>query len=252
MKKEIRKVSEDGKTVQITVADERFYVKTETDDKGNILSIKEYPSVTWKAGCYPKGIGYYQWLAKHGWDESRAIMMEAGNRGSKVHHGIESLLLGNEINMDDQLPNSEGELEDITLEEYQALMSFIDWHKEAKPEVLEIETTVFNDEYMYAGTIDLVCKIEGELWIVDYKTSSNVWASHEIQISAYKHTKEEYKEAKLGILQVGYNKNKRGWKMNEIEDQFELFKAADAIWHKEYGNTKIFVKDYPVTLSLSL
>jgi len=39
--------------------------------------------------------------------------------------------------------------------------------------------------------------------------------------------------------------------MNEVEDQFELFKAADLIWQKEYGNTEIFVKDYPVSISLS-
>jgi len=248
MKKEIRQVSEDGKTVQITIADERFYVKTETDDKGNITSIKEYPSVTWKAGCYPKGVGYYMWLAKNGWDESQEIMREAGHRGSKVHNGIESLLLGNKVDMSDSYPDGNGVPSELTLEEYEALMSFADWHKETNPKTIAIETTVFNDEFMYAGTIDYICEIEGEKWIIDFKTSQDVWASHELQVSAYKHALEG--EHKLGILQVGYRRNKKRFKFNEIEDQFELFKAADLIWHKEHGNTKIFVKDYPTSLSL--
>jgi len=199
MKKEIRKISEDGKTVQVTIADERFYIKTEEDG-----TVTEYPSATWKAGCYPKGIEYYKWLAKHGWDESQEIMHSAGDRGSKVHNGVESLLLGNSIEMDDQLPNSDSELEDITLEEWEAIMSFADWYKEAQPETISIERTVFNDEYNYAGTLDYLCKIKGELWLIDFKTSQSVWPSHEIQVSAYKHAIPE-KVDKLGILQLGYN-----------------------------------------------
>jgi len=251
MKKEIRKVSEDGSMVQITIADERFYVKTETDDKGNIISIKDYPSVTWKAGCYPKGVEFYKWLAKNGWDESQAIMREAGNHGSKDHHGIESLLLGNKILMDDQLINNDGQPEDITLEEWRALMSWHAWYVNTKPETIAIETTIFNDEYNYAGTIDYICKIDGQIWIVDWKSSKYIYPSSEIQVSAYKHALgEEYKDAKLGILQIGYAKNKREWKFTEIEDQFELFKAANVIWQKEFGKTEIFVKDYPTSLSI--
>lgn len=249
MKKEIRQVSDDGKTVQITVADERFYVRTETDDKGNVLSIKEYPSVTWKAGCYPKGVGYYMWLAKNGWDESQQIMKEAGNRGSKVHKAIESLLLGNTVEMDEEFEDSEGKRSELTLEEYEAIMSFADWYNYTKPKTIAIETTVFNDEYMYAGTVDYICEIDGEKWIIDFKTSKDIWASYEIQVSAYKYALEG--DYRLGILQVGYSRNKRGWKMNEIEDQFELFKAANLIWQKEHGKTTVFVKDYPTSISLS-
>jgi hypothetical protein len=249
MKKEIRKVSDDGKTVQITIADERFYVKTETDEKGNILSIREYPSVTWKCGCYPKGVGYYMWLAKNGWDESQEIMREAGHRGSKVHNAVESLLLGNTVRMEDAFQDGDGNVSDLTLEEYEALLSFADWHKEFKPETIAIETTVFNDEYNYAGTVDYICKIDGKVWIIDFKTSADVWPSYELQVSAYKHALD-MKVDQLGILQLGYKRNKRKWKMNEIEDQFELFKAADLIWQKEHGKTEIFVKDYPTSISL--
>lgn len=258
MKKEIRQVSEDGKTVQITVADERFYVKTETDDNGNIISVKEYPSVTWKAGCYPKGIGYFKWLAEHGWDESQAIMREAGEKGSRVHHAVEMLLLGNEVNMDDELPNNDGDMAQITLDEYECIMSFVDWFNDLKQkghtlEIIAIETTVFNEKHMYAGTIDLLCKIDGVLTIIDFKTGQYIWVSHEIQLSAYKQTFPDGEQPeKMAILQLGYRKNKRKWKYTEIEDKFDLYLVADRIWQEEHGNTEIFVKDYPTSLSLSL
>lgn len=248
MKKEIRKISDDGKTVQITVADERWYIKTNEDG-----STVEYPSVTWIADNYPKGVGFYMWLAKKGWDESESIKESAGNRGTKVHQAISELLLGNAIAMDGTLRNSDtGEPEPITLEEYEAIMSFADWHKETKPKVLANEIAVFNEKERYAGTIDLLCEIEGEKWLIDFKTSADIWPSHELQISAYKHADidSEMKPEKLGILQVGYRRNKKKFKFTEIEDQFDLFLAAKMIWKKECSNVTTFVKDYPTSITL--
>lgn len=253
MKKEIRNVSADGKTVQVTIADERWYIRTETDKKGTITGIKEYPSVTWITEHYPKGVGFYKWLAQHGWDEAESIKEAAGDRGSKVHQGITSLLLGNETKMDDTVFNKDtGNQDEMKLEEYEALMSFVAWHKETKPKMLANETTVFNEEFMYAGTADFVCEIEGEKWLIDFKTGANVWPSYEIQLSAYAHAlPPELKPDKLAILQVGYKRNKNGYKLTEVEDQFDLFLAARRIWQKETEGTTIFKKDYPTSISLS-
>ena len=38
---------------------------------------------------------------------------------------------------------------------------------------------------------------------------------------------------KLAILQVGYARNKAGYKWTEIEDKFPLFLAARQIWSSE-------------------
>lgn len=248
MKKEIRQVSPDGKTVQVTIADERWYIKTLDDE-----TIIEYPSVTWIADHYPKGIGFYKHIADKGWDNAEAIKNAAGVRGSKVHHGISLLLLGNELNIDDKLPNPQtGELEPITLEEYEALMSFAAWHKEAKPKMLANEMVVFNEEERYAGTCDFICEIDGERWLIDFKTSKDIWPSYELQLSAYKEAlPAELTVDKLAILQVGYARNKNRWKFTEIDDQFELFLAAKKIWEKECSGVTMFKKDYPVSLSLA-
>ena len=249
MKKVIRQLSEDGKTMQVTIADERWYLK-ELDDGTAV----EYPSVTWISSFYPKGIGFYKYLADKGWEKAQEELVAAGNRGTKVHEGVSLLLLGNKLSMDDELTNPEtGEKEEITLEEWEGLMSFVQWHEEHKPETILNEFVVFNDKDKYAGTVDYVCKINGETWVIDFKTSKDVWPQYEIQIMAYsKCLPDGIKPDKMGILQLNYRRNKyKKWKMTEVKDEFDLFIAAKRIWQKECSTQTISKKDYPTSLTLS-
>ena len=219
MKKQIRETTSDKKTVQVTIADERWYVRDSTDPVTGLPSYQYVPSVTWIAGFYPKGIQFYQWLAKKGWDEAEAIKSAAGDKGSKVHSAIEALLNGQEVKMDSQFLNrSKGEMEELTVEEYECILSFADWWKTLPEQktIISTEITVWSDAHGYAGTVDLVLEMEGVYWIVDIKTGQSVWSEYELQVSAYKHALKLDKEVKLGIIQVGYRKNKNRYKFTEI------------------------------------
>ncbi len=246
MKKVIEEmVTVEGKPImRITTADERWYVKGE----------KTFvPSVTWIAGYYPKGIGFYKWLADKGWDEAEAIKNAAGDKGSKVHYAITDLLKGGKVAIDGQYPNpTTGEPEEITKEEYECIMSFVGWFNETKPKVIANEVVVFSEGDKYAGTIDLICKIDKQVWVIDFKTGQTVWPEYELQISAYKHGLKKPGIVKLGILQLGYQRNKNKYKFTEVEDKFELFKAAYRIWHNENDGVEPKVRDYPMTLKLNL
>ena len=57
------------------------------------------------------------------------------------------------------------QLEELTVEEYDALASFVAWFKSTNPTVLSNEITVWSDKHNYAGTVDLVCEIDGVPWI---------------------------------------------------------------------------------------
>lgn len=231
--------------VQITTLDERWYEV----DKGVFA-----PSVTWIAGYYPKGIGFMKWLASNGWNEAEAIKEEAGDKGSRVHRAIESLIKGDTLKMDGSITDEEGLNKEFTVEEWEAIMSFVDFWREHKPTPVDTEFVVTNKPLLYAGTVDLLCTINGETWIIDFKTSKTVYPSHEIQVSAYKHVIEASvgnENIKMGILQVGYKLNKRGWKLNEIEDKYDLFEATYAIWENENKDVTPKQKDYPVELSLT-
>src|SRR3990167_5221266 len=203
MQKDIRTLK-DGGLVQVTLVDERWYARPKMDEVTGLPATYEFvPSVTWICGFYPKGIGFYKWLANTGWDEAQAIKEAAGGRGSKVHLAIEALINGVPVSMQDSFNNpNTGKDEPLTLEEYEALLSFKGWWDKAKPKVVSQNVTVWSKEFGYAGTLDLVCLIEGKLWIVDFKTSQSVWMSHEIQVSAYKHANPAYEGASLSILQL--------------------------------------------------
>jgi hypothetical protein len=236
MKKEIRKVTKD--IIQITTVDERWYVKED----------EFVPSVTWICDFYPKGIAFYKWLANKGWDESESIKKEAGEKGSKVHYAIEDLVARKTVKIDSKyFSESSGQEEELTPVEYECVMSFANWYEEVRPKILKSEVTGFKDNH-FAGTIDLVCEIDGQLWIVDYKTSQYVWPSHELQLSAYKNLPidgVDISNAKMAILQVGYARNKKKWKFTEIKDKFKLFKAAYQIWQNETAGQSPMQKDYP-------
>lgn len=259
MEKLIRVVDNEKKIVQITTVDERWYARPVLDKNTSLPTYEYVPSVTWICDYYPKGVGFYKWLANTGWDEAQAQKEAAGGRGSKVHLAIVDLLNGFPININAMYENpNTGNMEELSLEEYEALISFVAWHKLKKPVKIAVEIPVWNDDYGYAGTVDFVCVIDDELWLIDFKTSKEVWPSHIIQVSAYKHTKEiqeimklnNFKEIKLSILQLGYKKNKLGYKPNDIEDEFDLFLAAKTIWAKETDGQKPKQKDYPVSISL--
>ena len=88
-------------------------------------------------------------------------------------------------------------------------------------------------------------------WIIDFKTSAEVWPSFICQVNAYKYALG-YPEAKMAILQLGYRRNKAKWKATEIPDSMPLFEAAYTIWQKEAGSVTPHQIDYPLSLSLKL
>jgi len=253
MKKIIRQLDKEKGIMQITIADERWYAKPGVDKNKNPI-YKFIPSVTWIAGYYPKGVPFYKWLANKGWNEAEAIKNAAGNKGSKVHQAVELLILGGTVKMEDKLENKEtGEMEALTLEEYEAILAFAEWFDIVKPKILAIEKYGINEKENYAGTIDLICEIEGKVWLIDFKTSQHIWPEHIIQVSAYKHSDlgKEHRVEKLGILQLGLKKNKiKKYRFTEVEDKFGLFLAAKQIWASENENVEPKVKDYPIEITL--
>lgn len=63
-----------------------------------------------------------------------------------------------------------------------AYMKFIeDW----KPEFLLVEAMVFSLAHRYAGTLDLVCRLNGETWLIDIKTGKGVYPDYALQLAAY-------------------------------------------------------------------
>lgn len=225
--------------VRITTVDERWYRILERD----------YPSSTWISSYIKKDDSLIKWYAEHGWDHAKILRHAAGNKGSRVHQAIHDYVQGQEIRMDAQYMNHDTEQpEELTIEEYDAIVSFDRWVREAKPVFVDTEKIVFNEEVGYAGTLDLIVKIEGVPYVVDVKTSKDIYLEHELQISSYKHALKDPETYKLAILQVGYARNKKEFKFTEIDDRFDLFLAAKQFWANDNASKAPAQKDYPVAV----
>jgi ATP-dependent exoDNAse (exonuclease V) beta subunit len=258
MKKEIIEIDKEKSVYRITTTDERWYTIEKKSEETGLPFFKFIPSVTWITGYVYKGIDFYKWLANKGWDEAEAIKTEAGDKGSRVHHAIENLIMGNPVKMDDKYFNNSSETdEELKADEYAAIVSFAQWFNTVKPEILLNETTVISEKYNFAGTVDFVCKIGDQVYIVDFKTSQYIWPSMEAQLSAYKVALGEMgrkvENVKLAILQIGYKKNKKLYKFTEVDDKFEsLFVPAQKFWENATRGQEPKQIELPLEVKLEL
>jgi hypothetical protein len=58
---------------------------------------------------------------------------------------------------------------------------------EIKPRFLYLEETVWSDEHGYAGSFDAIAEVDGEIVLLDWKTSARVYDSVALQLSAYRY-----------------------------------------------------------------
>jgi hypothetical protein len=102
--------------------------------------------------------------------------------GTEVHKLIEDFLLkGNNPNLrtkKDEVKN--------------AFLAFFKWYKFYEPEVLGVEIPLFyDDEFGYAGTTDLIAKVDNIEMMLDFKTSNHIFLpDYALQLALYRFTDE--------------------------------------------------------------
>lgn len=64
--------------------------------------------------------------------------------------------------------------------------AFRDWVSHHNVEVVENERTVISKKYGYAGTLDILARVNGKLMIVDVKTGKDLYPEVKLQTSAYR------------------------------------------------------------------
>lgn len=111
------------------------------------------------------------------------VLNKAAKRGTAIHNAVENY--------------AKFGIEDIPPVYAGYFAGFREWWDSRKPEVLATETKVYHKILRYAGTVDLLCIIDGRVTLVDYKTSAQVnsklcavqleaydraWESHDIKV----------------------------------------------------------------------
>lgn len=98
----------------------------------------------------------------------------AAGTGTDVHAIVERILRGEKVT-------------EVDADLVHPVRGFLAWRREFAPEPLEVEACGWNETLGYAGTLDLVARIDGVTWLVDVKTSKAVYGDYALQLAAYQH-----------------------------------------------------------------
>lgn len=138
---------------------------------------------------------------------------EAADRGTTVHSIIESY------------KNTGKQIETVPPQFRGYANAFYDWVDAVKPEILENERSVYNHQHRYAGTLDMLARIGGKLYVVDFKTNKkgDIYNEAHLQVSAYIETMRS--EAVEGGLIVSLSESGT-YTHQTVKNGFKAFLAA--------------------------
>jgi hypothetical protein len=133
------------------------------------------------------------------------ILEQAGDIGSIAHKLIEahikSILEGKKIEAD----LTDFSKNDIDKAE-NCFIAYLDWEKRNSLEYIASEMQVISEGHRYGGTIDILAKNNGKLWLIDPKSSKGIYPEFIIQVAAYDaaYQEQENKEIdEIHLLHLG-------------------------------------------------
>ena len=190
----------------------RYYIR-----EGSEL---RYPSVTSVTGL--KNAQYIQrWRNSVGEKEANRISARASGLGTAVHNLIERYIKGEEM----------GDLMPIHQDMFDKLRVFAD---NSIGVVKCIEGQMFSDHLAVAGTADLIAEVDGQLAVVDWKTSSKKKTRSQItnyfmQSAAYAVMFEERTGLPVSDIKIAITCQ---------TGEFQLFEEKRDNWIKEFQHLR--------------
>ena len=193
-----------------------------------------YPSITTLLG-WGSGAFLANWRKRIGEAEANKITRQAANRGTIVHKVVEDYITNKEDHLRDVMPTF--------VHDFNKFKTLIDKHLGS---IHGIETALWSHKYHVAGRSDCIAEWDGELSIVDWKTSrkikkrawiENYFLQGTFYACAYNElTGENIK--KLNIKMVPESEDPVVFTEN-IDDWKPILKDRVTKWYKEVKNLTI-------------
>lgn len=121
------------------------------------------------------------------------ILEQAGDIGSIVHLFIEvhiKNLIKNEKIKADLKDFSPADIDKAE----NAFIAYLDWEQRNDLVYVASEKAVISETYRSGGMIDILAKNNGNLWLIDPKSSKGIYPEFIVQVSAYKMFYEEQEQ----------------------------------------------------------
>lgn len=150
---------------------------------------KRVPGTTTIIGRFKESGGLLYWACEQGKAIERGEISslydkrdEAAESGTLAHGLVEC-----HINNDDPAALLDGVSDEIRRQAEQAFKAYLSWERMTKLKIIEQEMELVSEEYRFGGCPDAIGEIDGELCLIDWKTSNGIYQDYLIQLAAYKH-----------------------------------------------------------------
>jgi genome maintenance exonuclease 1 len=130
-----------------------------------------YPRVTSIVSIKAKPALYKFYADQTSFAAADAIKNKSAEEGTLIHETIEAILKGEAP----EIPNAVKPV----------VLAFLDFRKQNEIVPHQIETRVVSKKHHYAGTLDCLAELNGQLGVLDIKTSQAIYRDYGIQTSAY-------------------------------------------------------------------
>lgn len=142
-----------------------YDLESETTDNGRFYTTpdgRKYPSVT-TVLSHGKKDGLQSWIDRVGKEEAEKIKNRAGNRGTKLHLLCEQYLKGEitKLKITKLMPF------DKML--FRQMYPLLDQHVN---NIHSLEQALYSHELKLAGRVDLIAEWDGEIAVIDFKSST--------------------------------------------------------------------------------
>lgn len=187
------------------------------DSHGTLL-----PGVTTVLGILDKPAIHY-WIAKmtregKDWTKMRDQMADIG---TIAHYLILCDLKGISPNTSEYAP---ADVEKAN----NALQSYHAWKKANQVFPIAVEQSMISEKFGFGGTFDLLANVNGQLTIIDFKTSGALYEEYGTQIAAYRQLVLENRhhdtQGKLIRINRAANDDFESKTVDLLDKRFELFR----------------------------
>jgi len=150
------------------------------------------PGTTTIIGRFKESGGLIQWAYKSGREHERLVaqgktaprhlydvVQAAADAGTIAHDMIEADIIGQDFTT----PDAPAE---ILAKAGNAFDQYRKWRRDSRIEIIATERSYVSEQYQFGGTVDGIgMDSDGQIVLLDWKTSNSVYADYLIQLAAY-------------------------------------------------------------------
>jgi len=165
-------------------------------------------------------------LGLQGVDSSKYVD-EKASIGTLAHQMIADYLKGKETDT--------SEYSKVQIDQAEnAVLSFLEWEKTHHIDTQLVEEPLVSELHKFGGTIDCLGTINGELCLIDFKTSRGIFPEMLIQVAAYKQLLIEHGHdvTQTIILRIGRTEDEgfEDRRVNELAKRWQIFQHCLEIY----------------------